>query len=194
MPKIVDHEQYRKKLLSQCFDLFAQKGYASITMRQVAQELGVSTGTLYHYFSSKDALFEQLVEQITQQDLLGATVELENLPTLADRIEALFSFVAQHEDYFNKQMLIWMDFYQQQDSEKIRQNTTFHRLNEQIRQAIAQMLGVEDPQLAIFVLSLIEGLIQERLFDAEISLTKQGELLGKMLTAYLELDQKRKSS
>ena len=191
MPKIVDHEQYRQKLLSQCFDLFAQKGYASITMRQVAQELGVSTGTLYHYFSSKDALFEQLVEQITQQDLLGATVELENLPTLADRIEALFSFVAQHEDYFNKQMLIWMDFYQQQDSEKIRQNTTFHRLNEQIRQAIAQMLGVEDPQLVVFVLSLIEGLIQERLFDADISLTKQGELLGKMLTAYLELDQKR---
>ena len=191
MPKIVDHEQYRQKLLSQCFDLFAQKGYASITMRQVAQELGVSTGTLYHYFSSKEALFEQLVEEITRQDILGAGVQLENLPTLAERIEALFNFVAKHEDYFSKQMLIWMDFYQQQDSEKIRQNTTFHRLNEQIRQAIAQMLGVEDPQLAIFVLSLIEGLIQERLFDTDISLTKQGELLGKMLTAYLELDQKR---
>ena len=188
MPKIVDHEQYRQKLLSQCFDLFAQKGYASITMRQVAQELGVSTGTLYHYFSSKEALFEQLVEQITQQDLLSATVQLENLPTLTERIEALFSFVAQHEDYFNKQMLIWMDFYQQQDSEKIRQNTTFHRLNKEIRQAIAQLLDIEDPQLAIFVLSLIEGLIQERLFDANISLSKQGELLGKMLTAYLELD------
>ena len=192
MPKIVDHEQYRQQLLSQCFDLFAQKGYASITMRQVAQELGVSTGTLYHYFSSKEALFEQLVEEITQQDLISATVELENLPTLAERIEALFSFVAKHEDYFYKQMLIWMDFYQQQDSEKIRQNTTFHRLNEQIRRAIAQMLGVEDPQIAILVLSLIEGLIQERLFDADISLTKQGELLGKMLTAYLELDQKTK--
>ena len=191
MPKIVDHEQYRQKLLSQCFDLFAQKGYASITMRQVAQELGVSTGTLYHYFSSKEALFEQLVEEITRQDLLSAAVQLENLPTLAERIEALFNFVAQHEDYFSKQMLIWMDFYQQQDSEKIRQNTTFHRLNEQIRQASAQMLGVEDSQLAIFVLSLIEGLIQERLFDTDISLTKQGELLGKMLTAYLELDQKR---
>ena len=193
MPKIVDHEQYRQKLLSQCFDLFAQKGYASITMRQVAQELGVSTGTLYHYFSSKEALFEQLVEQITQQDLLSA-IHLKNLPTLAERIEALFSFVAQHEDYFNQQMLIWMDFYQQQDSEKIRQNTTFHRLNEQIRQAIAQLLDSEDPQLAIFVLSLIEGLIQERLFDANISLSKQGELLGKMLTAYLELDQKRTST
>ena len=191
MPKIVDHEQYRQKLLSQCFDLFAQKGYASITMRQVAQELGVSTGTLYHYFSSKEALFEQLVEEITRQDILGAGVQLENLPTLAERIVALFNFVTKHEDYFSKQMLIWMDFYQQQDSEKIRQNPTFHRLNEQIRQAIAQMLGVEDPQLAIFVLSLIEGLIQERLFDTDISLTKQGELLGKMLTAYLELDQKR---
>ena len=59
MPKIVDHEQYRKELLGKCFDLFAQKGYGSITMRQIAQGLGVSTGTLYHYFPSKQALFEQ---------------------------------------------------------------------------------------------------------------------------------------
>lgn len=189
MPKIVDHEQYRKKLLEQCFDLFAHKGYASITMRQVAQELGVSTGTLYHYFSNKEALFEQLVEEITSQDILSAAAQLENLPTIAARIEALFNFVAEHEDYFYKQMLIWMDFYQQQEREKVQQNPTFHRLNEQARQAIAQMLEIDDPQLVIMVLSLTEGLIQERLFDPTISWTKQGELLAKMLTAYLEMTQ-----
>jgi AcrR family transcriptional regulator len=50
MPKIVDHDQYRKELLSKCFDLFAEKGYGSITMRQIAEGLNVSTGTLYHYF------------------------------------------------------------------------------------------------------------------------------------------------
>ncbi|MGB6015410.1 MAG: helix-turn-helix domain-containing protein, partial [Nodosilinea sp.] len=48
MPKIVDHDQYRREILDQCFDLFAEKGYAALTMRQIAQELGVSTGTLYH--------------------------------------------------------------------------------------------------------------------------------------------------
>ncbi|MFM8003959.1 MAG: TetR/AcrR family transcriptional regulator, partial [Dolichospermum sp.] len=42
MPKIVNHEQYRKELLSKCFDLFAEKGYAAITMRQISAGLKVS--------------------------------------------------------------------------------------------------------------------------------------------------------
>ncbi|NJL79674.1 MAG: helix-turn-helix transcriptional regulator, partial [Richelia sp. SM2_1_7] len=60
MPKIVDHEKYRKELLWKSFDLFAQKGYGSVTMREIAKELGVSTGTLYHYFPNKESLYLQL--------------------------------------------------------------------------------------------------------------------------------------
>ncbi|MEM7759849.1 MAG: helix-turn-helix domain-containing protein, partial [Cyanobacteria bacterium P01_A01_bin.40] len=73
MPKIVDHHRYRKELLAKCFDLFAQRGYGSLTMRQVAKEIGVSTGTLYHYFASKEELFRQLIEEITEQDILRVT-------------------------------------------------------------------------------------------------------------------------
>ncbi len=61
MPKIVDRERYRKQLLQQSFELFAEIGYGNITMRQLAQKLAVSTGTLYHYFPSKEAMFLQLV-------------------------------------------------------------------------------------------------------------------------------------
>jgi AcrR family transcriptional regulator len=39
MPKIVDHDLYRRELVSKCFDLFAEKGYGSITMRQISQGL-----------------------------------------------------------------------------------------------------------------------------------------------------------
>ncbi|MGL5836289.1 MAG: TetR/AcrR family transcriptional regulator, partial [Waterburya sp.] len=33
MPKIVDAQQYRQELLSKCFDLFAEKGFAQVTTR-----------------------------------------------------------------------------------------------------------------------------------------------------------------
>jgi hypothetical protein len=36
MPKLVDHVSYRKQLLAQCFDLFAERGYSSLTTRQIA--------------------------------------------------------------------------------------------------------------------------------------------------------------
>ena len=69
MPKIVDHDRYRKELLSGCFTLFAERGYGSITMRQIAKALGVSTGTLYHYFPSKESIFMQLVQDSFERNI-----------------------------------------------------------------------------------------------------------------------------
>ncbi len=98
MPKIVDHDQYRKTLLDRAFDLFAEKGYA-ITMRQIAQGLGVSTGTLYHYFPSKEALFEQLVIELAERDLSRIIQEIKTANSPLDRIEAGLSYVEKNKDY-----------------------------------------------------------------------------------------------
>jgi AcrR family transcriptional regulator len=186
MPKVVDHDQYRKALLSQCFDLFAQKGYASITMRQIAETLGVSTGTLYHYFPSKESLYEQLVIELTQQDLLRASLEVEKGQTLAERIELAFEFVARNEDYFLKHLFICSDFCQQQGISNRGSNSALKQISTQARQSIAELLGLNEPALAAFVLCLVDGLIIERMYDtAAISFAEQGKLLSKMLTAYL---------
>ncbi len=186
MPKIVDHEQYRKELLSKCFNLFAQKGYGSITMRQIAQGLEVSTGTLYHYFPSKQTLFEQLVEEINQQEMLMAIAELEGSQTIQEKMEALGRYLSKNEDYFIKLTYILVDFCQHQDSKEPWSSGVFKRVDEQSRQAIKDVLGIQDSALASFILSLIDGLIIERLWGNEnIDFSEQCTLLGKMLTAYL---------
>lgn len=186
MPKIVDHDQYRKELLMKSFDLFAQKGYSSITMRQLAQEVGVSTGTLYHYFPSKEALFLQLVEELTQQDILNFLAEAGNPPTLAERIETLFNFIAKNEDYFGKQTLLWVDFHQQNPSE-LMNNETLKQADEQSIQAIADYLRISDRALVDYVLNLLYGLLLRRIFgDKTLSFKQQGTLLSQMLTAYLD--------
>jgi AcrR family transcriptional regulator len=69
MPKIVDHDQQRRELLLRCFDLFIRRGYESVTAREIAREIGASTGTLYHYFPSKLAILEQLYEMAVHDDL-----------------------------------------------------------------------------------------------------------------------------
>lgn len=187
MPKIVDRDQYRKDLLSKCFALFAEKGYAAITMRQIAQGLGVSTGTLYHYFPNKQTLFEQLVEEMCQQDILAATTKMQETQTLTERMKALEEFLVKNEDYFIKQAFIIVDFCQHQDREKLAKNQIFQRVDERYQQAIADFLGITDPALAWFVLTFINGLILERLWGNEkISFTEQIALLGKMLTIYLQ--------
>lgn len=185
MPKIVDHDQYRKELLIKCFDLFAQKGYG-ITMRQIAQGLGVSTGTLYHYFPSKEVLFLQLVEEQTQQDIMNFLDEGSSAQTLSERIDALLKFLAKNEEYFFKQTLLCFDFYQQQDRTLLN-NETFKLMWEQSTQALTEYLQIQDKAIADFILIFLYGLIVERVFgSATPSFTEQGRVLKKMLLTYLE--------
>ena len=187
MPKVIDHNQYRKQLLDQCFDLFAEKGYTALTTRQIAQALGISTGTLYHYFPSKEALFVQLIEEMSQQDILKAMAEIEALETLEERILVLGTFLAENEAYFLKQNLLYMDFYQQRGFGNVQVNEAVKQASQRYRTAIAQFLGVDDPAIATHVLCLIEGLVSERMVDPEFaSFSEQAELLANMLSAYLE--------
>jgi len=187
MPKIVNHDQYRKELLSKCFDLFAQKGYSAITMREIAQGISVSTGTLYHYFPSKKALFEQLVEEISQRDILMAAAELQGTQTLQERMEAFAKLLAKNEDYFIKQTLLWVDFCQHQDSKEMRISGGFKRAHKRGQQAVGEFLGIHDPVLVSLILNLIDGLILNRLLGNEIiSIPEQFRLLGKILETYLE--------
>jgi AcrR family transcriptional regulator len=187
MPKIVDREQYRQELLSKSFDLFATKGYATITMRQIAQGIGVSTGTLYHYFESKEALFSQLMAELTQQDVLNFMAEAGNAQTLSEKIDALMSFVAKNEDYFLKQALLLADYFQHQDQVEGRDARVLQDSWEQTKLALTEYLQLRDRAIADFILHFLDGLITGRLFQGEsASFIEQGELLKKMLTAYLD--------
>lgn len=49
------------ELLAAALELFAAKGYAATRLDDVASRAGVSKGTLYLYFDSKEALFKAVV-------------------------------------------------------------------------------------------------------------------------------------
>ncbi|MGI0488196.1 TetR/AcrR family transcriptional regulator [Pantanalinema rosaneae CENA516] len=187
MPKIVDHDQYRKELLSQCLDIIAEKGYAAITMRQIAQGLNVSTGTLYHYFPSKESLFEQLVEYISYQDTSEQMVaELINLPTIADRLNKIFQIIAQNEDYFLHQTLMLIDFCRQRRRSEINHNHVLKHAGERYEKAVMRILGTEDVNLVMLVLHVIEGILIRRVYLGDrVSFTEQLPLLTELVTHHL---------
>jgi len=54
-------EAKRKALISAALAVFSRVGFAGAKMEDVAEEAGVSKGTVYLYFDSKDHLFEEMV-------------------------------------------------------------------------------------------------------------------------------------
>ena len=51
------------ELLAAALDLFVEKGYAATRVEEVAKRAGVSKGTLFLYFSSKEELFKAVVRE-----------------------------------------------------------------------------------------------------------------------------------
>jgi len=65
MPKIVDHDLQRVKFAEAAMSLIARDGLEGVTMRAVAAEAGLSYGSLFHYFNSKDELLMHAVRHST---------------------------------------------------------------------------------------------------------------------------------
>jgi AcrR family transcriptional regulator len=80
----------RSALIGAARSLFAQHGYAEVSVAEVARCAGVTTGALYHQFGSKKDLFKavysQLVEGVAAQVLKARSSDGE--PTLLGDCDA----------------------------------------------------------------------------------------------------------
>jgi AcrR family transcriptional regulator len=50
------------RALETALELFSTQGYGATSMRQISQKSGLSVGNLYHHFGSKEAIFQQLID------------------------------------------------------------------------------------------------------------------------------------
>lgn len=64
------------ELTAAALDLFVEKGFAGTRLDDVAARAGVSKGTLYLYFDSKEALFKAVVEEGIVPALAAAEQQL----------------------------------------------------------------------------------------------------------------------
>ena len=75
-------QERRAQILNAARQAFARQGFHAAKMSDVAQAIGVSQGTLYHYFRSKDDLFLALLS--TWAERLAETVSgLPDVPSSA---------------------------------------------------------------------------------------------------------------
>ncbi len=56
-------EERREQIIDAAMRVFAQKGFARATNRDVAREAGITTGLIYYYFESKEALLKAALEE-----------------------------------------------------------------------------------------------------------------------------------
>ena len=56
-------ERSRVAILDAALRLFSKQGYRGTSIRDIAEDAGVSTGNVYHHFADKESLFRTLLDQ-----------------------------------------------------------------------------------------------------------------------------------
>jgi TetR/AcrR family transcriptional regulator, transcriptional repressor of bet genes len=64
MPKIVDHEERRRAIASAAVDAISANGLSDVKLSDIARTAGVTTGSIAHYFSDKDAVLAAALEEV----------------------------------------------------------------------------------------------------------------------------------
>ena len=67
--------QKRKKIVDKAWELFAKNGYEETKVEDITKDLGISKGSFYTYFATKDELLYEVLEKI-KKEVIG---NLENI-------------------------------------------------------------------------------------------------------------------
>lgn len=58
----------KEKILMTALQLFARNGYEAVSVRTIAEELGITKGALYRHYKNKRDIFDSIVERMFQID------------------------------------------------------------------------------------------------------------------------------
>lgn len=79
----------RQMILAESARLFSERGISATTIREIADAVGLNSGTLYHYFDSKDAIVSEILRSFLT-DLVGSYKSaLTSTGTARDRLELM---------------------------------------------------------------------------------------------------------
>jgi AcrR family transcriptional regulator len=61
----------KQKIYSTALSLFAEQGYKSTTMRQIAKEVGIQQSAIYNHFKNKEEILDTIIQQLESSHLIN---------------------------------------------------------------------------------------------------------------------------
>lgn len=179
MPKKVDHDQMRKEILDGCFNLFSQKGYDKVTIREIARSLKMSPGMLYHYFPTKQAIFESLFAYKRVDDIDELSREMGREPD-RERIIALFmKRWKNNRELYQNLMMLAVDYFRASGCEKNLE--VFTSFSDFYSGSISSYFGIEE-EMGRFIVIYLMGLFYHHLLTpGAVDINRQLSIFRKLL-------------
>jgi AcrR family transcriptional regulator len=164
MPRMTPSDR-REAIVDATLKVMLRKGMAATTVRDVAQEMGTSSGLIHHYYASMDELLAEAFARAASQDLEATRVAMAAGADPLDSLRLFFATYARAEQDWAFQL--WLDAWAEAGRRPAVQATS-RRLNvawqELLEDAIKGLIGsgqvtCGDPAASAWrILSLLDGL------------------------------------
>lgn len=155
----------REVIIDAALRVMLRQGIAATTARDVAAEMGSSSGLIHHYFASMDDLLVEAFDRTASRDLARTVVAVDASSDPIERLRLFFGSYTRADE--NWAVQLWLDAWSEAARRPALQQTS-RRLNEEwqglvaalIRDGVAAgVMSCEDPDGAAWrIISLMDGL------------------------------------
>jgi len=180
-------ERKIEHILDSAIEVMAVKGIGTVSMQDIAKAANISVGNLYHYFKSKDEVFEQLLLRGQSEYGRYVTSIANGKNSAVDKLYTICSNWLSMKNHWAYTILIHTARTSETSSKALREQVTswFTRNLNPVSQIMKQgqdegTIKVGNPQqLAFYFVSLIQGLTLQRPPGAEVPVDiNEADLIG----------------
>jgi len=150
VPKVVDPEAERAAILEALFEVFAEQGFGSVRMRQLATTAGVSIGKLYHYFPDKRALADRLFVHVGAGMITDAIATIAQGEEPRQKLTKLADFVERRSARLSATLMLALDHRRLHPDEHVTRDSL-----RAYRMALTENVGVDDEVLFSVLLGMM---------------------------------------
>jgi len=92
MEKRIEKTSQSQKILQTAFQCLSTRGYANVSMRDIADEAGVALSQLNYYYKNKEGLFTEVVKMMMHQYLHEVEEKLKSTKNTKEKIASLVKY------------------------------------------------------------------------------------------------------
>ncbi len=105
-------EKTKQDIREKAYQLFAEKGFKEVTMKDICERTGLSRGGLYRHYESTEQIFLEIVYAFSEQQKNEVSAKIErHIPAAAILEELLSRYAKEMTDRENSISLAIYEFY-----------------------------------------------------------------------------------
>jgi AcrR family transcriptional regulator len=113
MPKIVDVEATKLRIVKATWDVITTEGMQSVSMRRVASAAGCTSGLITHHFADKDELVTYSYEMVLNEMIANAAQRVSEEHSVRDKVWAAVEAIEPTTPHMKQLTVVLINFWAQ---------------------------------------------------------------------------------